>query len=257
MVDLQFWKVDAAGNDFVMIDCRKAVFNGKLSNLAMHLADRRYGIGADGIIFIQSAPDADFFMAYYNADGSGPVMCGNGGRAALFFVKESGMYPKDHYNFRASDGLHQGKINADKIAVTITYSSEIRKIKLGQETAYLVDTGVPHLVRFVTDIEAVEIDSESPALRKEYDANVDYIQKAGDDLWKIRTYERGVEGETLACGTGATAAALTIHQLYQQPFPISLQARGGMLILDSEEDKLWLSGPSRKVFEGVISIEEK
>ncbi len=257
MLDVTFWKVEAAGNDFVMIDYRKPFFKNKLSETAIRLTNRRLGIGADGVIFIENAPGADFFLAYYNADGSGPVMCGNGGRAALFYIFESGICRKENYHFMASDGLHDGRIKANQVALTIKYSGKINKTMLGTETVYLVDTGVPHIIRIVENIDAVDISAESPALRKKHDANINYIEKIRDGYWKIRTYERGVENETLACGTGATASAMTIHSVFHQAFPITLQARGGRLSIDSEADTLWLSGPTRKVFEGSISIEEK
>ena len=252
MQDIRFWKVEAAGNDFVMIDYRKPFYKGRLADLAVLLTNRRLGIGADGVIFIKNVTGADFYMAYYNADGSGPVMCGNGGRAALFFVAESNINRKSHYHFLTSDGPHDGQFRNGQAALTIKYPSKFEKVVLDFEAAYLVNTGVPHMVRFVEAVDKVEIFADSPELRRIYDANINYIEKVKNDFWKIRTYERGVEDETLACGTGAAASATTIHRLFQQDFPISLQARGGTLKIDSDNDSLWLSGPVRKVFEGTF-----
>jgi len=253
-MDIQFWKVEAAGNDFIMIDYRKPLFSEKQSDVAIRLADRRFGIGADGLIFIENRTDADFFMGYYNADGSGPVMCGNGSRAALFFVYESGICRQEKYRFMASDGLHIGSIENGKVSLTINQPGNIQSTELSSETVYLVDTGIPHMVRFSENISNLDIYAESPKLRKQFNANINYIEKLSDSHWKIRTYERGVEDETLACGTGATASALTINRISGDLFPITLQARGGDLSIDEQMGQLWLSGPVRKVFEGTLSI---
>ncbi|MBU1063719.1 diaminopimelate epimerase [bacterium] len=253
-MEVQFWKVEAAGNDFIMIDYRIPFFSEKLSDVAIRLTDRRLGIGADGMILIESHPDVDFFMGYYNADGSGPVMCGNGSRASLYFVYECGICGKENYRFLASDGFHLGRVKNGKVSLTINHPGDFQSIKIGSETVYLVDTGVPHMVRFSENISELDIYAESPALRKQYNANINYIEKLSDSRWKIRTYERGVEDETLACGTGATASAVTINHVSGDPFPITLQARGGDLSIDKQTDKLWLAGPVRKVFEGTFSI---
>lgn len=253
-MEIRFWKVEAAGNDFIMIDYRTPFFLERLSDVAMRLTDRRLGIGADGMILIERRPDADFFMGYYNADGSGPAMCGNGSRASLCFVYESGICKKENYRFLASDGLHLGRIENGKVSLTINQPGDFQDTKLGSETVYLVDTGVPHMVRFSENISELDIYAESPALRKQYNANINYIEKLSKSRWKIRTYERGVEDETLACGTGSTASAVTINRVSGDPFPITMQARGGDLSIDKQTDTLWLSGPVRKVFEGTLSI---
>ncbi|MDO9548720.1 MAG: diaminopimelate epimerase [Candidatus Marinimicrobia bacterium] len=253
-MEIQFWKVEAAGNDFIIIDYRTPFFSEKLPDVAIRLTDRRLGIGADGIILIESHPDVDFFMGYYNADGSGPVMCGNGSRASLYFVYESAICRKEQYRFLASDGLHLGHIQNGKVSLTINQPGNFQSADIGSETVYLVDTGVPHMIRFSENISDLDIYAESPKLRKQYNANINYIEKIGESNWKIRTYERGVEDETLACGTGATAAAVTINRISGDPFPIKLQARGGDLSIDKNMDKLWLTGPVRKVYEGNLLI---
>lgn len=254
MMKIKFWKMEAAGNDFIMIDYRKPLFRKSLSKVAIRLANRRLGIGADGVIFIKEKEKVDFFMAYYNADGTGPVMCGNGARAALYFVFEYGICRKGSYRFLAADGEHLGIIDDGKVSLTIKKTGKLENIILDSEAAYFINTGVPHLVRIGNNVESLDIYAESPDLRKTYDANINYIEKIDESRWKIRTYERGVEDETLACGTGATASAMTINQIFHDPFPITLQARGGDLTIDSRDDKVWLSGPVRKVYEGIIEI---
>lgn len=253
-MDVKFWKVEAAGNDFIIIDHRKPFFREKLSEIARNLTHRRLGIGADGLILIERSPEADFFMNFYNADGSGPVMCGNGARAALFFVFECGILRNETYRFAAADGIHRGQIINEQMSLTVNQPAEIQPVRLGSETAYLVNTGVPHLVRFSNDVDALDLTAESPDLRKKYDANINYIEKMGHGGWKIRTWERGVEGETLACGTGATASAVTIHRVCGDSFPITMQARGGELVIDQKDGEIWLTGPVRKVFEGMFKL---
>ena len=253
-MDVKFWKVEAAGNDFILMDNRKLLFKDDLSGWAVRLTNRRLGIGADGLILIENHPEADFFMNYRNADGSGPVMCGNGGRASLFFVFQTGICRKQECRFIASDGGHLGRIDAGQIALTINQPGKIESMQLGKETVYLVDTGVPHMIRFQDNIDEMDIYKESPGLRQKYNANINYLERLSDSRWKIRTYERGVEDETLACGTGATASAVTINAVIGDSFPIRLDARGGELHIDKIGDILWLSGPVRKVFEGIISI---
>lgn len=254
MMKIKFWKVEAAGNDFIMIDYRKTIFRESLFKMAIRLTNRRLGIGADGVIFVEEKSGVDFLMSYYNADGTGPVMCGNGARAALYFVFEYGICRKGSYRFLAADGEHLGIIADGKVSLTIEKSGNLEKIILDSKTAYFINTGVPHLVRISNNVESLDIYAESPDLRKTYDANINYIEKIGESRWKIRTYERGVENETLACGTGATASAMIINQIFNDPFPITLQARGGDLTIDSRDDKVWLSGPVRKVYEGIIEI---
>jgi len=253
-MDIRFWKIEAAGNDFIVVDYREPFFVEAIPAVARRLTDRQMGIGADGLILIESHAESDFFLGYYNADGSGPVMCGNGSRAALFFVYENGICRQENLQFTASDGLHLGRVDGGGISLTINHTGSFRQINIGAETAYLVDTGVPHLVRFAENIGDLDIYAESPELRRRFDANINYIEKQDRSYWKIRTYERGVENETLACGTGATAAATVINRVSGDPFPITLQARGGKLSVAQHDGNFWLTGPVRKVFEGIFSI---
>ena len=254
MQELRFWKVEAAGNDFIFVRYSDVPAGQDVRELTLFLCHRRFGIGADGTIFIHEAQAYDFEMRYYNADGSGPAMCGNGGRAALCYVHESGLRTQANYTFLASDGEHSGVVDADGVQLTISRPREIRAIALNSETAYQVDTGVPHLVRVCDDLDGLDIDAESPDLRRRYDANINYIRKLQPGVWKIRTWERGVEGETLACGTGATASALVIKERLGGDFPLLFQARGGNLTIDQKNKKLWLAGPVRKVFEGTVVL---
>lgn len=250
---IQFWKVSAAGNDFVMIDNRTGQIQEAFGEMSRKLSDRHNGIGADGVIFICELPGYDFEMRYFNADGSGPAMCGNGARSALFFVNGIADAPKADYFFRAPDGNHTGKIAKDgKISLTIKEPGDWQLIRIGTRDAYLMDTGVPHLVIPAETVSKINLLKTAPDLRRKFNVNVDYIARINENIWQIRTYERGVENETLACGTGATAAAEIIHKIFQIAYPIRIQALGGELQISRHRNQLWLSGPTRKVFEGRI-----
>jgi len=251
---INFWKIAAAGNDFVLIDHRRLQFKKREAALSRQLCDRHFGIGADGIILIEDGPDCDFVMQYYNTDGSGPAMCGNGGRAALFFVHGSGISRKRQYFFRAADGPHAGLVEKGQASLTIRTPQKIEKMSLAAGTAWSVDTGVPHLIIFRRRLQARDLTNTAPRLRRLYDTNVNFIWRDAAEEWHIRTFERGVEGVTLACGTGATAAAIAINRRIGQPFPITMHAEGGGLTISERDQQLWLSGPVKKIFEGQLEI---
>jgi len=247
---IPFWKVEAAGNDFILIDHRDRRLADQLPGLVPHLCHRRFGVGADGVILIENLAGYDFYMNFINADGSGPVMCGNGARAALFYVHHSGLCRQTRYHFRAADGPHEGRISPTSITLTIQTPGELQTVEFDGQPAYLVNTGVPHLVFFRPDAAAFDLDRCGPPLRRQYNANINVVAANADACWSIRTWERGVEGETLACGTGATAASFVIQRVMQAGFPLRLNARGGDLVVDFIEGRLWLSGPTHKAFEG-------
>ncbi|MFA4838717.1 MAG: diaminopimelate epimerase [Candidatus Neomarinimicrobiota bacterium] len=251
---IPFWKITAAGNDFVLIDDRAADFQSNASELAQNFCDRRFGIGGDGTIFIRSHPECDFEMAYFNPDGSGPAMCGNGSRAAVLFVHDCAICVKESYRFSAADGEHFGIYRDGNIAVTVHKPAGMETETFNGNDVFLVDTGVPHVVVLTKNLAQIDIRNIAPKLRKTFDANVDFIEQNDDECWAIRTYERGVEDETLACGTGATAAAYVISKLSDQAFPIRLIARGGELQIDETDGAFWLRGPTKSVFTGTIEI---
>lgn len=251
---INFWKIESAGNDFVLIDARDELVMEKMPEIARVISHRHFGIGADGVIFIRNFPGYDFEMLYYNADGSGPVMCGNGGRAALLFVHDKGISVRDFYRFHSADGDHSGWIHDGGIKLTICKPAEPKAVEIGGKSVYLVDTGVPHLILFEKNVENINLSSVATPLRKQFNANVDCLEKLADGLWRIRTFERGVEGETLACGTGSTAAAFVISTIFGTLFPIHLRTNGGELVIEEIDGELLLSGPTNKVFDGHIDI---
>lgn len=254
---LKFYKSIATGNDFVILDNFTQELNADYSTLSKKLCDRKRGVGADGLLIISQSTNYDFEMIYFNSDGSGPVMCGNGARASINFVDKN-LFKKTKYSFMAPDGIHQGQVsNNDDINITINEGKgEIEKVdRFREKPVYLTNTGVPHLVIQINDnFETLDIEKYAPALRKKHNANVNFIQKVDQRNWKIRTYERGVEGETLACGTGVTAAGLIVVNEYNSNFPLTFQARGGSLKLNQEANAIWLGGNAEIIFSGTIEL---
>jgi len=253
LTKIKFWKVQACGNDFIMVNNTSGLIEPNMySALAEKLCNRRFGIGADGIIFITDEPSFDFGMNYFNSDGSGPVMCGNGGRASIFFVAESRILNSREFLFLSSDGPHKGIYGKDGIYVTVK-GGDAKKVSFGGKDMYFVDTGAPHVVVIEKGIDRIDIDSFAKPIREQFNSNVNLIEKA-DSGWKIRTFERGVEGETLSCGTGSVASAIVINSVLRNRFPIRLKAKGGELEVRFDGKYYWLGGDVKKVFIGEINL---
>jgi len=264
---MKFWKYQGAGNDFVLIDQRaKQWLTREDTEQIGRLCDRRFGIGADGLILLQNHPDFDFEMIYFNADGRESSMCGNGGRCIAAFAKHLGIIGQNS-RFLAIDGPHEALITH-----TFATGGEWVELKMADvqqveihDNTFVLNTGSPHYVRFENDIEGLDMVQEGRVVRysdryRTEGINVNLVKEEADHL-DIRTYERGVEDETLACGTGVTAAAIA-HFLHRGGLPgraeIKVHARGGQLSVRFRRDEngafsdIWLCGPAQKVFEGVI-----
>lgn len=259
-MELVFKKYQGAGNDFVIIDNRDAAY-ATLSDAQIKLiCDRNFGIGGDGLIMITSSKGVDFEMQYFNSDGQLSTMCGNGGRCAVAFANHLNIIG-DSTTFSAIDGLHQAWINPDK---TICLNMVDVSTFSHDKTATITNTGSPHYVLEVDDLSGMDVFSEGAAIRYRESfspegLNVNFIEAIATDRYKIRTYERGVENETLACGTGAVAAALVLH--YNQvtkATKIVMEALGGNLIIDFKVNNhvytdIRLTGPAKEVFSGVFN----
>lgn len=260
-MEIHFHKYEGAGNDFIMLDNRDGVFSFTQSQIEK-LCNRHFGIGADGLILLENEPGFDFKMVYYNSDGRISSMCGNGGRCIAQFAKNLGI-KGDSYRFLAADGPHDANFEADLIRLQM---KNVQEVETGEDYACL-NTGSPHWVQFVNQgLETLEIVPKSREIRNSErfiaaGINVNWVLPKGKEL-QMRTYERGVENETLACGTGVTAAAIAAHALFDGNngnYQFAVSTPGGRLSVNfhAEENRytnVWLTGPAKKVFSGSIEI---
>lgn len=253
---MEFQKYQGTGNDFVMIDNRKGGFKGGRERIA-RLCDRRFGIGADGLILLETSDIAAFKMVYYNADGGESTMCGNGGRCLVRFARDLGACG-DRGVFDAVDGLHHFLIDAGQVRLQM---KDVPAVKV-LESAVEMDTGSPHYVACSDNLEALDVPDEARKVRysgpyREHGINVNFMQWRDGQIF-MRTYERGVEDETLSCGTGTVAVALAAAlERPELTSPASIQAPGGALKVYFKRSAggfsdIWLEGPAEKVFEGRI-----
>jgi diaminopimelate epimerase len=235
-VILHFTKMNGAGNDFVMIDNRDASLALGREEIA-RLCDRHRGVGADGLLLVEPAQNgADFRMRYYNSDGGEAEMCGNGARCFARFAQRISARSGD-VQFETMAGVITGRFFGEHVQIQMSqpHSLELnRELEVAGETltVHSINTGVPHAVVVVSDLENADILMRGAALRwHEHFApkgtNANFIEISDEHTIAIRTYERGVEGETLACGTGMVASALIAHELSRIPSPISVRVRGG------------------------------
>jgi diaminopimelate epimerase len=250
----KFYKYQGTGNDFVMIDDRQCTFEinqGKIENLC----NRRFGIGADGLILLQNDPEYDFRMVYFNADGREGSMCGNGGRCTVRFAEDLGVF-KDKTRFIAVDGEHLAEADSAKISLKM---GEVQSTERHEKYDFM-NTGSPHYVCYVPDIEQVNVFDEGRAIRysdewmKRGGTNVNFVQVIDNNTLYVRTYERGVEDETYSCGTGVTACALSAYLRFGMQSPINIITKGGNLSVkfDADFKEVYLIGPALRVFEGVV-----
>ena len=258
---IKFYKYQGAGNDFVMIDNRENLFDKNNNNLIKKLCDRRFGIGADGLILLEKSNKYDFKMYYYNADGNESTMCGNGGRCIVAFAKKLNLI-KNKATFKAIDGIHYAEIIRDLVNLQMI---DVEFILENNDYLFL-NTGSPHHVTFQDNIDKLNVKEEGRKIRygKPYfkeGTNVNFVEQIDDNVFKVRTYERGVEDETLACGTGVTAVAIAAYQANKTiSNHVFLNTLGGMLEVSFEKDeyeysKVFLKGPATFVFEGVFYYE--
>jgi diaminopimelate epimerase len=258
---MQFYKYQGTGNDFIIIENRDLKFKRADNALVAKLCDRRFGIGADGLMLLQSKQGVDFEMVYYNSDGNESSMCGNGGRCIVEFARYLGLV-NDTAHFVAIDGEHEAKVKPGFISLKM---NDVKEVELNADFSFL-NTGSPHYVAFVSDVNNYNVFEEGKKIRyndrfKAKGTNVNFIEKTGSDLF-VRTYERGVEGETYSCGTGVTAAAMVaaIKNVATQKNYCDIKTLGGNLKVkfnhhpDNSFTDVWLEGPATFVFKGEISI---
>lgn len=258
---LNFTKYQGAGNDFILVDNRQKLYD-KLDVAA--LCHPKFGIGADGLMLLQNTPGFDFEMVYYNSDGNTSTMCGNGGRCIVDFAKSLNIFFDVTTRFKAIDGGHEAKWSPEKVELKM---SDVRNIEADGKNLIL-NTGSPHYVVFVDDVSKVDIVNEARKIRynkrfAQEGINVNFVQVTDNSNIIVRTYERGVENETLSCGTGVTASAIALsekHNFLYGEFRVNISTPGGNLEVKyhisghHEFSDVWLIGPAVKVFKGTITI---
>lgn len=270
-MNLSFTKMQGAGNDFVVIDNRDHQINLDPGQIR-RLCDRRFGIGADGLILLDPSPEAGFDgrMIYHNSDGSRGEMCGNGARCFTAFALARGLGRDGAVRFVTDAGPMAATVREGLITIQMTPPAGLRlneevSLKSGPAVVHFLNTGVPHVVKFVEDISTVDIPAEGAELRHHphfapKGANANFAEVGRGDAIRIRTYERGVEDETLACGTGVTATAIVAHLVKGVERPVNIQVAGGdFLQVDFQRENetiqnVTLTGPAAVVFEGRVEI---
>ncbi|MDO6852993.1 diaminopimelate epimerase [Cellulophaga lytica] len=255
-MQITFYKYQGTGNDFVMIDNRSLSFPKQDTKLINTLCDRKFGVGADGLILLENDEDLDFKMVYYNADGNESTMCGNGGRCLVAFANFLGVI-KEKTTFNAVDGLHNATIKGDIVSLQMIDVAEVKE----KENYSFLDTGSPHHVQLVDNVNGFDVFTEGKKIRYglygEAGSNVNFVTKNAKG-YTVRTYERGVEDETLSCGTGVTAVALAMHKSGNTNLTtIPIKVMGGDLEIsftakDGCYKNVYLTGEAKQVFKGEI-----
>ncbi len=257
---LSFYKYQGTGNDFIMLDGRISKLDFLTQAQIEKLCDRRFGIGADGLIILNELPGYDFEMVYFNSDGRQSSMCGNGGRCIVRFAHDLGIH-KSEYLFKAIDGDHRARIKGDTVSLEMI---PVGQLQQRDDSSFFLDTGSPHHVAFKASMPGAEFVDQARSIRnsesyRREGVNVNFV-KALDDGLEMRTFERGVEDETYSCGTGVTAAALAAHYSRRVgDSPVAVKTAGGNLSVSFEAadhgyQNIWLSGPAGRVFEGMIEL---
>ncbi len=258
-MDLNFQKYQGAGNDFIIIDNRNRHYDHL--NVAQ-LCHPKFGIGADGLMLLQNLEGYDFEMVYYNSDGNVSTMCGNGGRCIVDFAKGLGLFEASTV-FKAIDGRHDANWTKEIVELQMQNVQQVSVLA----NAYELNTGSPHYVAFEENVSAIDLVPTARAIRyndiyKSEGINVNFVEVLGPNSLKVRTYERGVEDETLSCGTGVTACAIAyslLSGLADGAHTIAISTPGGQLkvkyeLHNGQYTQVWLIGPAKMVFEGHIEI---
>ncbi len=257
---ITFYKYHGAGNDFIVIDNRKLQLGKDNVSMVKMLCNRHTGIGADGLMLLNDSDTCDFEMIYFNADGREGSLCGNGSRCIIAFAQFLGIIGTPA-RFMAVDGVHEAQIiNEEIVHIKL---NDVTHIQTG-DGYFFIDNGSPHYVSFHKDIEAINVIEKGKEIRwsEEFQpegTNVNFVQQDGNHL-TIRTYERGVENETLACGTGITAAAIAAFlKSKNKKSSFEVTAKGGTLNVSFEQKgdvftNIWLEGPVKQVFKGEINV---
>lgn len=258
-MNLLFHKYQGTGNDFIIVDNRDLLFPKTNSEFIASMCNRRLGIGSDGLILLEDDEKSDFKMIYYNSDGKKGTLCGNGGRCVVAFAKKLKLFSKTT-KFKAIDGYHKAEINSELVSLQMKDVSEVKVFK----NSIFADTGSPHHIEMVPHLESIAVVEEGRRIKNAlYDplgCNINFVEQLDGQTFKVRTYERGVEEETLSCGTGVTAVAISMHALGKSSSKkVALLTRGGKLEVsfDKNDDSyhnIVLSGPAKFIFQGNFQV---
>lgn len=262
---MTFWKMSGAGNDFIMVDGRGRGYGALSPGRIAELCARGLGVGADGLIEVLNSREAAFMMRYYNSDGGRAEMCGNGARCICRFAASLNMVPMNgEFLFESDAGIHRGIVLSDTEARIWTTEPRVHWLERPLAdppglTASFLDTGVPHCVVFTGDIQDGSFEALAPRVRRSGDlgeagANADWVMVEPGGSLSMRTWERGVEGETLACGTGAVASALAAAEIFENvTLPVEIRVRSGRtLTVGRDHSGWWLQGEARMVYRGEL-----
>lgn len=257
-MELQFYKYQGTGNDFIIIDNRELLFPKSDTKLIARFCDRRFGIGADGLLLLENDESSDFKMIYFNSDGNLGSMCGNGGRCLVAFAYLLGIIKKET-EFVATDGVHHATIENGEVSLNMKDVSEI----IDKKESFFLNTGSPHHVQLVNDLDSYKVVKEGKRIRYgvygEKGSNINFVEQVSADTFSVRTYERGVEDETLSCGTGVTAVALAMHHGGKTTSEnINIRTKGGNLHVRFKSQPegysdIYLQGPAELAFKGTIT----
>lgn len=258
-MEFTFYKYQGTGNDFILIDNRQELFPKNDTKAIADMCHRNFGIGADGLILLEEHLEADFTMVYYNSDGRPSSMCGNGGRCIVLFAKLLGLI-EEKAAFEAVDGMHYATVDGNTVSLKM---QEVPNVSVEEAHCFL-DTGSPHHVTMVDDVYTHAVASEGKRIRNEIygaqGANVNFVSLKESDTFIVRTYERGVENETLSCGTGVVAVALAMYAMGKaQSDALSIETMGGTLEVQFDASEvgfrnIYLIGPAQQVFKGTYVL---
>lgn len=271
MDDIQFYKMSGSGNDFIVIDNRRNQMGSvQRREFAQRVCKRRMSVGADGLIIIETSNDADFKWHFLNADGSDATMCGNGARCAARFACLTGL-AGSRMTFETGAGLIEAEVDGHMVQLKMTdpvdlCMNETVKVDGHTETVHRINTGVPHAILVADDLEAAPVDTLGRLIRyhRRYapeGTNVNFIQHRPDGTVAMRTYERGVEAETLACGTGAVAGAIIASRLFDLDSPVRMIVRSGLPLdisfcnNENSYQNVYLKGEARIIYHGRLGKE--
>jgi len=252
---MQFHKYVASGNDFIIFNCWETMLDLTAGQIK-ELCDRHTGVGADGVLLLSQAQDHHFRMNYYNADGSRGEMCGNGARTLVHYAFSLNKIPASG-TFLADDGSHLYSLDHNKVEVEILVDDQLKEWDLPAPNCGFINTGVPHIIMPVDDAVSVDLDMLGKAMNAHpahpRGSNLNIVERGVESI-RVRTWERGVNTETLACGTGATAVGIYANEVWAEQWPILLSFRGGDLGIDFRRNHYWLSGDTKLVFIGHIKL---